>query len=220
MDFADVTRRHDICSFGTLLGGTLKPKKKKDKDEEESTGGNEIQEKQFSELFRATGTQEIELFQRSQYVWGTVQNGYKLSLMDNSSLWCQTADGGFSPIFVSGSGEIKKLSDEILPLGYAMGVCEDHARRLRVGAYSQKNASWRNVPATEKQISALKRLGIAFNPDISKGEATDLLNAKMSEPATDKQVWLIIKANLHPNPQFLTKYEAGKIIAEYKKRAG
>lgn len=226
MDFADVTRRHDICSFGTLLGGSLKPKKEKGKGEEEGSGGSEIQEKQFGELFRATGTQEIELFAKSSFVWSKIPDNYvlsyKLSLLDGSSLHCFSGldRKTFRAVFISKSGERKELSTENLPLGYAMGVCEDYARKLKVGAYSQKNASWRNVPATEKQISALKRLGIAFNSDVSKGEATDLLNAKMSEPATDKQIWLIIKANLHPNPQFLTKYEAGKIISEYKKRAG
>lgn len=220
MDFVDVTRRHDLCSFGSLLGEQLKPKKIRDKDgESEKDEDEEQRERKSSELFITPETQEIELFQKSQFVWETIQNNYKLSLMDGSALWCEITDGGFCPVFMSSSGKITKLSDEILPLGYSMGVCEDFARKNRIGRYSQKNAEWRKVPATERQINALRRLNVAFSPDISKGEATELLNSKMNEPATDKQIWLITAAGLHSNPQFLTKYEASRIISEYKKQA-
>lgn len=221
MDFADVTRRHDICSFGTLFGKDLPKKNKKTEEKEDGYEETETDadERKQSGFFKTPKTQEIDLFQRSNFVWETVQNNYRISLADKSVLICEAVgSGGYYPIFMSSSGETEKLSDEVLPLGYSMGVCEDYARRFRVSSYAQKDAAWRNEPATEKQIAALERNNIAFFEGISKGEATELLNAKMNEPATAKQIWLILKANLHPNPQFLTKYEAGKIIREYKEK--
>lgn len=222
MDFADVTRRHDICSFGTLFGKEL-PKKNKEPEEEEKEDGYEETEQDTSErgqsgLFKTPKTQEIELFQRSKFVWEAIQNNYRLHLLDGSSLICEVISGGYTPVFISNTGKMEKLSDEVLPLGYAMGVCEDYARRFHVSSYSQKDAAWRNEPATEKQIAALKRNNVDFRERISKGEAAELLNAKMSEPATNKQIWLILKEHLHPAPQFLTKYEAAKIIREYKEQ--
>ena len=229
IDFTDNTKRHDICGFGTLFGKDLMPNepkepKEKNDDEEEQADERVEKKKGASWGFNFT-THEIEFFAKSPYTWCKVPDtyglSYKLSFMDGSSLHCFSGldRKTFRAVFISKSGERKDLSSENLPLGYAMGVCEDYARKLKIASSSQKDAAWRATPATDKQIAALKRLKIAFNPDISKGEATDLLNAKMSAPATDKQIWLILAKNLHPNPQFLSRYEAGKIIAEYKKRA-
>ena len=223
IDLVDVTRQHDLCRFGTLFEELkVKDDYEDEEDEEAIDGYNENEESsgkkpRDSTLVLAPETCEIDLFQTSQYVWEGVKVNYKLPLLDGSALWCRAVGGGYSPIFVQNNGVIE-LSKEILPLGYAMGVCEDYARRLKISSYSQKNAAWRNKKPTEKQLETLRNLGIDFSPDISKGEASQLLSARMSESATEKQIWLIATKNLHPAPQFLTKREAGKIISEYKER--
>lgn len=38
-----------------------------------------------------------------------------------------------------------------------------------------KSDKWRNKPASEKQISLLDSLGIPWDEDISRGEASDLI---------------------------------------------
>ena len=225
MDFTDNTTRYNICTLGSLFGKDLLGLTEKKKKEEEEDGEEHIERERSTHWPLRSTTQEIDLFDKSHFVWDKVETkealSYKLSFMDGSACWCirtmTDEKDSFKVVFVSTSGKEKELSTEKLPLGYAMGTCEDYARRLKIGTYSQKDAAWRTEPATEKQISALKRLGIDFNPDITKGEANDLLNQKMGIPATEKQIWFILHNNLHPNPKFLTKAEAGRIINEYKK---
>lgn len=43
------------------------------------------------------------------------------------------------------------------------------------GEKSQGNAPWRDEPASTPQKGVLTRAGIAFNPDITKGQASDLI---------------------------------------------
>ena len=99
-----------------------------------------------------------------------------------------------------------------------MGSCEDFARRLSLGHLSLKDAQWRTKPASQKQISAIKRIGIDIKSNLTKGEAFDLMNAAQNMPATDKQKWVIVRYKLHPTPELLTKTQASKIIGNYKQR--
>ena len=217
MDFVDIARQHNICSFGTLLGEQLKPKRGGNKGKGGGYAGDvdEIQLDSSGGIISREG-QEIELIQQSQFVWERMLDDYRIKFMNGTSVWCQAVEGGFTTFFVEESGETRKLSDIVLPLGYAMGVCEDFVRKNSISLHSRKDAPWRKDSATEKQINALQKMGIDFNPGLTKGEAADLMNAKISVPATDKQKYFIAKNNLHPNPQFLTKREASKIISAYK----
>ena len=97
-----------------------------------------------------------------------------------------------------------------------MGVCEDYARKIDGAKYALKSAGWRNDPATKKQLNALRKMGISYHEGISKGEACQLLNGVFNAGATEKQVYFISRYGLHESPELLSKYEAGKIISEYK----
>lgn len=216
IDFVDIAKRHDLCSFGTLAGKKIKPKNERTLLEtiEESEREYEIVHPEF----KKPEFEAFELFERSRYVWQTVNEHYKLGLMDNTALWCRCVEGGYSPVLVSPSGVMKPLSDGALPIDYAMGVCEDYARHLDTAKYVMKNADWRDYPASEKQINALKKMGVNFKDGITKGQASDLLSRKFgtSAMATDKQIWFITKHGLYDSPELLNKYEASKLISDYK----
>ena len=123
-------------------------------------------------------------------------------------------------MLLSQFGALTKLSDDVLPLDYAMGVCEDYARSLGADKYAQKDAAWRKDLATEKQKKVLRDKGIHFRSDITKGEAAELVSSVMGAAATQKQI-VYIKANrLHDNPELLTKNEAYHIIRAHKERLG
>jgi hypothetical protein len=66
---------------------------------------------------------------------------------------------------------------QALPLGYAQGAAEDLARALGAGRLLDPQAPWRQTPATDKQKEALRKWGVAFDPEITKGEAGALLTA-------------------------------------------
>jgi hypothetical protein len=70
---------------------------------------------------------------------------------------------------------------ETLPLAYAQGLAEDVARRQRVARLVDAEASWRQQPATEKQTALMQKLGLSVRPELTKGEATDLLAAVLGD---------------------------------------
>ena len=219
VDFADVAKKHKLCSFGTLAGDPLLKRRRK------QTLLEAVEEAEKLDILRrknglekiAHDAESFDLFERSRFVWQPLERHYKLRLEDGSSLWCKYVPGGYSPILFPRSGEIVALSEDVLPLGYAMGVCEDYARQLSVAKTAMKSASWRKEGATEKQRKALKRMGVPFDPDISKGEASRLLDRKFGVLATGSQIGFLRKRSLHPNPELLTKHEATKIIGRYMK---
>jgi hypothetical protein len=108
------------------------------------------------------------------------------------------------------------LSSRALPIDYALGVAEDWARKQAINSsWANKDAAWRSQPATPKQVTTLKKMGIHFNYDISKGQASQLLDSKFSEPATDKQLYWLRKHGLLTHRE-ISKIEASKIIAQKK----
>ncbi|MQA92815.1 MAG: hypothetical protein GEU90_21765 [Gemmatimonas sp.] len=70
-----------------------------------------------------------------------------------------------------------------LDLGFATGIGEDYARKLGATRLSDPKARWRRQPATEKQLRALKRWKVKVRPDLTKGEASDLLSAAVARVA-------------------------------------
>ena len=64
---------------------------------------------------------------------------------------------------------------ETLPLAYAQGLAEDFARRQRVVSLVDAEVPWRQQPASEKQTALIHKPGLRRRPDMTKGEATDLL---------------------------------------------
>lgn len=213
VDFVDIAKRHDLCGFGTLAGKPITCGRDK-------SLLDEIERSEREEYTRGIclppQNEEFDLFNRSRYVWDKRAEHYKLSLIGNSALWCKFLDGGYSPLYVSSSGSVTALTEGLLPLDYCMGVCEDYARKLDGAKYALKNATWRNNPATEKQLNALRKNGLSYHEGISKGEACQLLNGVFNAGATEKQIYFISRYRLHDSPELLSKYEAGKIISEYK----
>jgi ATP-dependent helicase IRC3 len=62
-------------------------------------------------------------------------------------------------------------------LTYAQGRAKDYARRLGTGALVNPEAVWRNEPMTEGQRRHLLVLRIPVVPDLTKGQAADMIDA-------------------------------------------
>ncbi len=215
VDFVDIAKKHELCGLGILsrrkLRGSwngesfLEEIEEYDRREQEEYERGEMQQPE---------EEEFDVFSRSNYIWQPRGESYVLPLMDDCTLWCRKATGGYYALSVT-SDDTLELSDMVLPLDYCMGVCEDYARKLGAN-YATKTAAWRTQPATEKQLNALRVMGINFQLCITKGEASDILNRAMNTEATEKQKWFIRTHNLHSNPELLSKREASRIISEYK----
>ena len=221
IDFVDVAKQHKLCSFGTLAGdnfvypgGGEKTLLETIKESERAERAKARAKKKFK---FASQTEVLDLFERSHFVWQTIGQNYKMGF-GHSALWCKAVPGGYSAFEVSSSKNPVCLSDDVLPLGYAMGICEDHARQMDSIQTSLKTASWREDPASEKQRGALQKMGIVFDEDITKGEAADLLSKQWDVPLTEAQEKFIREHKLHDYPEFLTKHDAGKLIDKFKNK--
>ena len=216
IDFVDVARQHKLCGFGTLAGDKpleVSPKRTL----LEAIREAEKAERAKKKYKLASQTEVLDLFERSHFVWQTIGQNYKLGFGHNT-LWCKAVPGGYSAFEVSASENPVRLSDDVLPLGYAMGICEDHARQTDSIQNSLKTASWRDDPASDKQKEALQKMGILFDEDITKGEASDLLSKQWDVPLTDAQKKFIQEHDLYSEPEFLTRHEASKLIDKFKNK--
>lgn len=58
-------------------------------------------------------------------------------------------------------------------------------QQMRIGDESSESqeakSDWRNDPATDAQKKALENLGVDFNPDLTKGEASNLIDQAKSQ---------------------------------------
>lgn len=63
-----------------------------------------------------------------------------------------------------------------LSLAYAQGVAEDYARECGAIALVNPQAAWRQRPASDKQIWLLRKLHVDHEPDLTSGEACDLIS--------------------------------------------
>lgn len=214
IDFVDLAKKHDLCGVGTLAG-----RKKLHLDKDVTLLETLEREEKFRENeFREPTYEHIDVLGRSRFAWVLRNGHYALSLVNNQALFCRQVEGGYEPVLVSESEGTKWLSDDVLPLDYCMGVCEDYARQISANGYMMRDAQWRSEMATMKQLQALLRMGIKYRPDITKGEAAELLGQAWDIGATDNQIWYITKYKLHETPELLTKKQAMQIIHNHKRR--
>ncbi|GHV48012.1 putative DEAD box family helicase, phage associated [Synergistales bacterium] len=214
VDFADVAGKHSLCGLATLAGLSRVVFRDEKETLAEAVERMETEETEEREQIKLrTATAELDLFERRSWDWGKQGVNFKLSLPERKTAWCRVAESGYTA-FVETPDGIVILSESALPLGYAMGVCEDYARRLGAARFAEKNAPWRKRPASDGQKELMTKLKIAFAPDISKGEAGRLIDAALGRPATGEQIQRIADKGLHPMPDILTYQAAKKIIKE------
>ena len=213
IDFVDIARKHELCGVGTLAGKDIKLKGKSLLEEIEA---GEREERIRLHEYRAPTYENIDVLGRSRYTWQTRGAHYVLNLI-GCVLCCQSVEGGYTAVVIN-TGVTEKLSEDVLPLDYCMGVCEDYARSLGADNYAVKDAEWRYAPATERQLEVLRNRGMHIRANLTKGEASDMLSSVMGAGATEKQILYIKYNHLHDNPELLTKYEACQIIGQYKDR--
>lgn len=119
---------------------------------------------------------DIDLLPRVRFRWLQVDEqamvlnagdlGNIYLIQKNTDLW--------DAVLVKGQA-VRCLLKEPLPITYAQGVAEDYLRQHRKVILSRDDAAWRQRRASVEQIDALKRMGVSFRPDVTAGEASDLM---------------------------------------------
>jgi hypothetical protein len=78
---------------------------------------------------------------------------------------------------IAPTGQVRELASG-LSLAYAPGVAEDYARAMGAGGLINPKAQWRQKSIAEypKMEWLLRKLRIPHRPDITAGEASDLIS--------------------------------------------
>jgi ATP-dependent helicase IRC3 len=135
----------------------------------------------------------VDVFTQRKFQWvkTTSKDGserFVLPAGDGMVVILPIGDGLYSVVHEKRSKEVVSIAGS-LSLGYAQGAAEDYLRKIGSAAFAAKNASWRNKPASPKQVSALARWGVTVpvddtgRPLWTAGEASDELTARIAKKA-------------------------------------
>jgi superfamily II DNA or RNA helicase len=215
LDFVDISRKHDLCSLGTLLGKKIRSGQSLLEAVEEGEWKN--REPQPGSVVIHEQTEEIDPLRRDRFQWINFGKGYRLIAKD-FSLTCIPRGKGYFVFIVYKEGEAHLVSQKELSLESAMALAENYVCRTVKTFFFDQGAKWRKERASEKQLQLLSNLNLPYDPKISKGEAAGLLNLHFNQPATEKQVWYLYRNNLHSFPETLSKKEAGTLIQRFKEK--
>jgi superfamily II DNA or RNA helicase len=198
LDLVGAANKFDLCTLGSLFG-IKKLKDGEDIREAIKREKEEHAERVEQEELRVKGevrAQEIDLFGGIK-PQQPPQQQEKKKLFD----WIIYRERKQS-FLVSGGHEfmISKIGDtytyadmswrgkfqgQTRDYNEAKDACEAELKRKLFG---DTDAPWRGKPASEKQIALLARFKIPVKPDITKGEASDLLDAKFSKKKSKEVV--------------------------------
>jgi len=186
LDVSCISTEHNLVSFPSLFGLSLK-----EQDGEKTlTEQLEEREAKLPGIREGFGirSDEVDLFSRTERIedpyamrnlaWVRLKNGYRLYLGRDGIINIYSA---FSMpthyrVFYSNKTEKRQITTHPVEISWAFGLAESEARRVTHGNLTlvDKNARWRQYPASDKQIAKLAEYGI-YRTDLTKGEASDLL---------------------------------------------
>ncbi|NGX59129.1 MAG: putative DNA repair helicase RadD [Chlamydiae bacterium] len=221
LDFCDNSTRNDLCTYKNTLDGAITPLFPSECDID-VLEGKESPIQQIDDCRNQSELQvikdrieDIEFFETAHFAWIPVGDSWHLSLGLNRDIWVRQVKGGFL-VTAQSDGDITQLSNRPLPLDYALGVAEDWSRKQTTkSTWARKDAPWRSLPASQKQLDSLSKMGIQFSHGITKGDAAQLLDKKLNDPATDKQRYFLKRRGVKITHN-LTKIGACKLISNLK----
>lgn len=225
VDMVGNSERHTLMQAPVLFGHPPHEKKSAECDnvsERTPEGAYEYQQNALTRQLEA----HAEPTTRRALKWVKAANGFALSAGTGGTLIVRKADGdNYHVIVVAVPGEDAPLwlSTEPVSLELATGLAEDYVRRCeatRLVLASGAMASWRQQPATERQVEALRRWKVPTRAGLTKGEAADLLTQAIAndwrhEPATSKQRSALARMGVTCEPT-MTKGQARKILSQRK----
>ena len=192
LDFVDNSSRHSICNLATLFGlpHDLNPKGRKIteiiEDEEEKKERKKAEKINQEEKDLKTTTSKINFFdieipqevkRFSKLNWVSMSNdSYYIRLKNNDYIRIARIDDCYAIVLHDKKGNIKH-TDKAHGLEYAFSTADKIVRDKypESARFVNRLASWREKPASKKQLDLLARFG-AYRDGLSKGEASDIIN--------------------------------------------
>lgn len=121
-------------------------------------------------------SEAVDLFNRSRLRWLPVDDGAMVLLGGEAgNVFLVQVERGWRAVTTSRAGQRRDLAGQPLQIGYAQGVAEDWIRQQGKVGLTNRSASWRSKPMSQGQEEVAQRYGIAVSPDMTQGEASDLM---------------------------------------------
>ena len=128
-----------------------------------------------------------DAYAMSNLAWVQLDKGFRLNLGKDGIINIYSAfemPTHYQVFYQSNGSKSKKrqITEHPVDLSWAFGLAESGARRVTKGNLTlvDKNAQWRQDPASDKQIAKLAEFGV-YRTDLTKGEASDLLGQLFAE---------------------------------------
>lgn len=178
VDLVGVTERHDLLTLPQLFGlGDAAAL-------QERTVTEALEREHAAAAARPEAplvAEEVDLFrERAKLRWVAV--GERWALTTGRGLLVVEPYAGAWRVVVHEPGTQKRqVLAHGLDLGYAHGVAEDFIRHLGAAHLVDSNARWRGQDISDKQRALLARLGVEYDPRLSRGEASDLISAALAK---------------------------------------
>lgn len=187
LDMVGAANKFDLVTLGSLFGlRKLKDGEevatavKREKKEDEEAVQQELPEIAEGEVVG----REVDLFggrqvqKRSLFEWriNAEAKRSKLHVAGHTfEIWREggTAWYGFADMHWKGT-----LNGRTTDYREARARIEEEAKHLLFG---DRDAPWRSLPASEKQVDLLLKFKIPFGPNLTKGEASDMLDARFKK---------------------------------------
>lgn len=189
LDMVGATNRFDLVTLGGLFNlRSLKEDEdicaavKREKKEDEAAAAEQLELPDMAEG-QVVG-REVDLFggrqvqKRGIFEWQINLDAKRSKLHvagHTFEIWREGGSGWYSFADMHWRGRLSGRTTNYLE---ARARIEEEARRLLFG---DRDAPWRSAPASPKQIETMSRMRIPFDPDITKGQASDLLDARFKK---------------------------------------
>lgn len=218
IDMVGVSSRHTLIQAPAIFGLPAND----DSDPRSNTAANEDGSERHRSRLLASQLQGVAPLARSALQWVEAKPGvYALSCGEGGNLLMRMVAPQLWRVEVVGraaGGGRESLTLDPVGLELAQGVAEDYVRRASAVYLSNRSARWRDTPATERQVKALRRWKVDVPDGLTKGQASDLLtkcsaNDWRNDPATPKQVQALRRRGETFDPATLTKGLAGRLLA-------
>jgi len=196
LDISCISREHDLVSFPSLFG---LPVEKEQDGEQTLTEQLEEKESQLLGIHEGRGIEgeEVDLFGKkghqndayamSNLAWTQLKNGFRLYLGKSGiiNIYTDFRMPTTYRVFYRNKRDKRQVTTHPVELSWAFGLAESEARQVTGGNLTlvDRNANWRQYPASDKQIAKLAEYGV-YQPALTKGEASDLLGQIFAEESS------------------------------------
>ena len=187
LDLVGATTRHDLQSVASLFNlpprGLAGRTVSEAVEEQQRAGDREqrrVDEREQSVAAGRLVAAPVELFRQRRFNWIQAGRRFVLLIGGGSDIALEPRDDGWAVLERGQGGQSGRVVASGLPLDYAQGAGEDLARSRGAAGLVDREASWRQRPASEKQLATLRRWRRPVFPGLTAGEASDQISAAVA----------------------------------------